>query len=277
MHRISTDAKKEGNKKSNGKDKADENESGSGITIIKKSEVPDVLKEVSGLSYIGDNTFGTVQDERGSVFIYNTSTGKIQKEIPFAGKGDYEDIAIVKNDAFILASNGRIFEIKNYNSNPTVIEHKTHLTAKQDAEGLCHDSKANRLLVAIKGDDNGSKNYKGIYAFNLSTRSMPAEPVYRIDLSDEMLGGKKDKKGSYEINPSGVAINPLNGDIYITEGTKPKLLILDRTGKIKTLIKLNSRDFNQPEGITFSPDGRIFISNEGTKDPGNILEIKGVL
>ncbi|HZH01113.1 MAG TPA: hypothetical protein VEY32_08525, partial [Flavisolibacter sp.] len=72
-------------------------------------------------------------------------------------------------------------------------------------------------------------------------------------------------------NPSGMAIHPQTGDIYIVEGTHPKLLIMDRRGNIKTLHPLQSSSFQQPEGITFSPSGETYISNEGGKGKGNIL------
>ncbi|MDT0685762.1 hypothetical protein [Autumnicola psychrophila] len=36
------------------------------------------------------------------------------------------------------------------------------------------------------------------------------------------------------------------------------------------IIKLSKKEFNQPEGITFSPSGKMYISNEGK--PANIME-----
>ncbi len=51
------------------------------------------------------------------------------------------------------------------------------------------------------------------------------------------------------------------------------LLIMDYSGTIKKLYQLG-KDFAQPKGITFSPQGEIFISNEGTKQPGNILKVE---
>ena len=76
------------------------------------------------------------------------------------------------------------------------------------------------------------------------------------------------------MQPSAIAIHPKTGDLYITDGAKPKLLIMDQQGAIKTVKILNSKEFNQPEGISFSPEGGLFISNEGSKQPGNITEVK---
>jgi hypothetical protein len=51
------------------------------------------------------------------------------------------------------------------------------------------------------------------------------------------------------------------------------LLILDQSGAVKKLYQLEKSSFNQPEGITFSPTGDMYISNEGSKQPGNILHV----
>ena len=88
----------------------------------------------------------------------------------------------------------------------------------------------------------------------------------------ESNGSGKKKKGS--INPSGISIHPLNGDMYIVDGRNSKLLITDAAGTIKKLYQLNSKEFAQPEGISFNSTGDLFIANEGTNQPGNILQVK---
>ncbi|MDF3078554.1 MAG: hypothetical protein K0S09_2443 [Sphingobacteriaceae bacterium] len=272
---------KKGKKKKKDKDKEasgkNEEDQPSGVSIVKSWDVPKELTELSALSYIDEQRFATVQDELGSIFIYNTAQNKIEKEIPFAGKGDYEGLALVGNDAFVLRADGVIFEVKNYRSGKSkAIEHQTHLNRKNDTEGFCYDKAGNRLLVAIKGPESGDKDFKGIYAFDLSSRKMAKEPVYKIDLNHAVFEDVKSKDLNSNMQPSAISIHPKTGDIYITEATKPKLLVMDRTGNIKSLKKLSSSDFNQPEGITFSPDGRMYISNEGNKKPGNILELEAI-
>jgi len=247
-----------------------------GINVIKKWEMPKDLTEISGLSYIDDKRFACVQDELGKIFIYNIASSTVEKEIPFGAVGDYEGLAVVGETVWVLRSDGKLFEVNNMNAaNPAVKEYSTGLTIKQDSEGLCYDKKNNRLLIAIKGVEPDTEDYKGIYAFDLASKKMDQQPVFKIDLLNKVFGsngsGKK-KKGS--INPSGIAIHPINGDMYITDGRDPKLLITDAAGTIKKLYSLNTNEFAQPEGITFNSAGDLFISNEGTKQPGNILKVK---
>ena len=247
-----------------------------GITVTKKWEMPKQLLEISGLSYIDDTRFACVQDELGTIFIYNIASSSIEKEIPFGGVGDYEGLAVVGETVWVLRADGKLFEVNNIASaNPSVKEYSTHLTIKQDSEGLCYDKKNNRLLIAIKGAEPDTDDYKGIYAFDLASKKMNQQPVFKIDLLNEVFesnGSGKKKKGV--ISPSGISIHQVNGDMYIVDGRNAKLLITDAAGAIKKLYQLNNNEFAQPEGISFNSAGDLFIANEGTNQPGNILRVK---
>jgi len=264
-------------KSDNKKDKNKEEQTvTAGITITKKWEMPKELTEISALSYIDEQRFACVQDELGTIFIYNIASSRVEKEISFGGVGDYEGLAVVNEDIWVLRADGKLFEVSNLNAaKPAVQEHNTHLTIKQDSEGLCYDKKNNRLLIAIKGAELDADDYKGIYAFDLGSKKMEQQPVFKIDLMDNVFennGSGKKKKGA--LNPSGISIHPLNGDMYITDGRNSKLLITDAGGSIKKLLQLNINEFAQPEGIAFNKAGELFISNEGTKQPGNILRVR---
>jgi len=248
------------------------------VTILQRWDLPEILKEISGLAWIDKGRFACVQDEMGKVFIYNLKDGSIEKEISFAGPGDYEGLALVNESIWVIRSDGNLFEINSINAEkPVTIEYDTPLTAEQNAEGLCYDSKNNRLLIALKEGGLLGGDYKGIYGFDLIAKELIKQPVFKIDMNNkiftELKAIKKKGKKSEMMMPSGIAIHPITGDIYITEGRNPKLLILDISGNIKNLYQLNKNEFSQPEGITFSLSGELFISNEGVKDAGNILKL----
>lgn len=240
------------------------------VKIIRKWDMPAELKEISALCYMDEHRFLTVQDEVGTVFIYNTETEKVEKKIPFTGKGDFEGIALKEKTAYVMRADGRIFEVDLEKPGQGAKELKTSLTAKHDVEGFCYDKDNDRLLLAIKNvEPGGGADYKGIYAFDLKEKTFIEEPVIKIDLNDPAFEGGKKKS----VMPSSITIHPASKDIYITDGPKSKLLIIDRSGKVKNFIALG-KDFTQPEGITFSPGGQLYISNEGTREPGNIIELE---
>jgi uncharacterized protein YjiK len=242
------------------------------IKISQKWNMPAVLKEISGIAYMDGERFACVQDEQGIIYIFNTATGKIEKEIPFAGAGDFEDIAMVGETAWVVRADGKLFEVDMKSGK--AVQHNTSLTVEHNVEGLAYDKAANRLLLAIKDEEPSGADYKGIYGFDLATKKLAKEPVYKIDLSHELFAdgkGKKGKKGK-AVKPSALGIHPSTGEIYVTDGPKSRLLIIDSKGGIKNLVQLD-KTFEQPEGLTFSPQGELYISNEGNKQPGNILAV----
>ena len=255
--------------------KKDKEATSSEVSIIEKWEMPAILKEISGIAYVGKNRFACVQDESGIVFIYNTATGKIERQVTFGASGDYEGIAVVGQTAYVVRSNGTIYEVDNINiSSPNIKEYKTALTAKNDVEGLTYDAPNNRLLLAIKGAETNTTDYKGIYAFDLKSKKLSTTPVIKLNLSDPMLQNSKSKKTTNNLQPSDIDINPVTKEIYLTESANSHLYILNTDGTIKGRYTLSKADFSQPEGITFSPSGELFISNEGKDESGNILQVQ---
>ena len=262
--------KEKKNDKKNSEVKDDNNVSQ--VSILKAWDLPGDLTEISGIAYIDDQRFACIQDELGTIFIYNRSTEKIEKEIPFSGKGDYEGITVKGNTAFVVRADGMLYEVDMNTGKSSAKEYKTPLTVNHNIEGLCYDKNNNRLLLAIKDNEPGTKDYKGIYAFDLLTKQLIKEPVYKINLAHELLNTSGNKKNK-TVMPSGIAIHPFSNNIFITDGPSSRLLIMDKAGSINELRELGS-EFEQPEGITFSPQGEIFISNEGGKGSGNILKVE---
>lgn len=257
------------------KDENDDILTSSAVEIKEKWELPSALEEISGFVYLGPNKFACVQDESGTIFIYNTATSKIEDKISFAGNGDYEGLAIAGESAFVVRSDGTIYEVENWrNENPETSMYETSLSEDHNVEGICYDKENNRLLLAIKGQESGGKNYKGIYAFDLSNQTFVEEPVYKIDLQHAVFEGIEEKKPEKIMQPSEIAINPVTGDLYISDAKNPKILIMDSTGNIKISYSLNEKDFAQAEGLAFSPSGELFISNEGKKGSANIVKVE---
>lgn len=252
-------------------------ESGKDVVKITRSwSLPAVLREVSGIDYLDSSHMVCIQDQIGSIFIYNITSGTLESEIPFGPPGDYEAVAVVKDVVYVACADGRLYEIANYNSGkPVVKEYGTHLSVRQNIKGLSYDPKNKILLVAIKGNEEGNGLYKGIYSFDLQTKKMAIKPVIKIDLQDPVFAKGQSKKKQSVLQPSEIAVHPLTGDIYITDATRPQLLILDKSGNIKGLYPLNKVDFYQPEGMTFSPTGECYISNAGNKQqPGQLLLVE---
>lgn len=242
------------------------------VQIDKKWDMPILLEEISGISWIDEDHIACVEDEEAIIFIYNTKTSRIEKQIAFGEDGDYEGVAVVNNDAYVLRSDGTLFEVQNYRQDSiSVNEYSTGLPAKYNFEGVAYDKRKNRLLLAIK--DKAGDKFKPIYAFNLKTKEIEEKPAFQIEFNDPVFKVLDQEINHQIIRPSEVTINPKNGDVYILEATNPKLLILNSRGKVKKLHVFKEEQFGQPEGLTFDSAGNLYISNEGSGGLGNILQV----
>jgi hypothetical protein len=246
------------------------------VKITRSWELPPILRNISAIHYIGSEKMACLQDEIGSIFIFNLDSGKIEKEIPFGPPGDYEGLVTVNKDAYVACADGRILEIRDYNSEkPEVIEYGTHLTVDENVNGLCHDRKNKRLLVSIKGNGEGNQTYKGIYAFNITNKRMPVKPAVKIDLRNRVFTNLQAKNIQTLFQPSDIAISPVSGLLYVIDGTRVQLLRMRLSENIRDLYELNREKFNQPEGISFTPSGELFIASKGVREePGMLLQVR---
>lgn len=244
-----------------------------GYSIIQKWDLPEELQEVSGIEWLGDNKIAAIQDEDGIIFIYNLATSKVENKFSFGGNGDYEGIAISGGTAYILKSDGSLLEISDYATNPNVKIHSTPLSNVKgiDVEGLTMDKRNNRLLIAEK-ERKGEKVKRLVYAFDLQSKKSVENAIFEINLNGPFFKNLKSRK-KIKFTPSEIEIEPASGDIYVLDGKNPKLLILDNNGNPEEIYFLDSSTFAQPEGITFSQNGTLYISNEAGDGPANILEI----
>ena len=239
--------------------------------------LPEILNEISGITWLSNNVFACIQDEDGFIYIYDVQKKTILEKIKFGTSGDYEALAINDADAYAMQSDGIIYEIKNYRSeNREVSQFKTSFSEDNNIESLTYDKDNNRLLIVPKDEDLMSKSLKCIYQIPIDKMKMDSLPLMKIDLKADLLEPYRGKKTHKTFNPSDIAIHPKTKDIYVLEGKNPKLLILNSKGEMIKVYPLDDRKFAQPEGITFSDDGRLFISNEFQKksSSANILEVE---
>lgn len=258
-------------------------------------QMPAELREISGLAYLDDSTLAAIQDEDAKIYLLSKKSGKLLNVYSFGEKGDYEGITMVGSTAWAVKSNGDLFRVEQFGQDrPIVTKYSTPLSTTNNVEGLVYDRETNSLLIACKGKP-GLKNeekyegFKAIYSFGLDELKLDTSPKYLIDLSvieayrsqgtiREFYIKATKKTGLISdalfFEPSGIAIHPQTNHLYIISHTAKLLLVLNRQAEIINIQRLNPGLFNQPEGICFSPDGTLFISNEGGKGQGNVLKFR---
>ena len=228
------------------------------------------IKEISGLDWDGvNNVFVAHNDESGKLFLLDRDSKAIKEEFSFGGKGDYEDIALVKQVAYVLKSDGVITRVSRDSAQVMkgVEVGKLTLEGSVDFETMYYDSARHALVLICKNckvDDNSGVS---AYAFYIDSVGFDNKPLYTIDAAKiEELSPKKTSK----FQPSGARINPKLKKLFIISSAANQLVVADLDGKVESVHWLTPKLFKQPEGITFNRSGDMYISNEGVTSQGTI-------
>jgi len=251
--------------------------------------LPKELVEISGLSY--DAVHGHLlanNDEEGIIYHLNMD-GSIASSEKFGKDGDYEGIERIGDDIVVSKHNGNLYF---YSPETTqTIKVKTDLSSKNDIEGLAYDEDHGLILMACKGqtlNEENQKKEKVVYAYNLQLEVLHKEPYLVMGdpehlsfVEYQIQGLSKYKKKALQkrvkgFSPSGIAINPINHDLYVLSARGSLVIIYDRDHELKDILFLDEDVIPQPEGICFSPEADLYISTEGKGLIGKIFKFKKI-
>lgn len=241
--------------------------------------MPENLLEISGIAFSqGKNdTIYSIQDEDGRLFRQGWGDKK-DKHTTFGKKGDYEDLAILKETVIILNSNGNLitFPLAQAVSEKVRDSKITKdLLPAGEYESLFADEQTGQVYLICKNckDDKKHNRLSGtIFTFDQAKQNFIPSGRINMDLTGLISSGQVLKTG---LKASALARDQHTGDWYILSSVNKLLVIAGPDWKIKSTHRLNSSDFNQPEGIAFDQDRNLYISNEGDElSSGNILKFK---
>ncbi len=246
-------------------------------TPSEKFEFPWELQEISALEYYKNGIIAGVQDEEGILYLYDVKNHTLARKIRFTKHGDFEGVALAGDHAFIMSSKGELYSFPITDKDkvkPDLLNTPFH--SNNNLEGLCYYPGDSSLLIVCKNDPGIKKKIKGraVYRFDLASHRVEEKPF--IHLKNELYKKKLDSlhldiRYHSPFRPSGISVNPENGDIYLISSTGKLLIVFNKSLEIVTMVPLNRSLFEQPEGICFSPEGDLFISSEGRRKKGYML------
>ncbi|HPR31840.1 MAG TPA: hypothetical protein PLK12_07085 [Prolixibacteraceae bacterium] len=254
--------------------------------------LPDVLREVSGIVSTNPEYLACIEDESGTIYHYSLKENVITARFDFGYPGDYEGITLAGNSLYIIRSDGVLFEVEDYASGKIAQNFYPLNIPYPNCEGVVYDRKNNRLLIASKGksadkDEKRAKQERAVYSFNLRKKELDTKPFLEIYLPDieafmnkngiALLRESK-KNGTIKaqkpkLRSSGIAIHPVSGDLYILSASEHLLYVFHPDGKIANILQLDEILYPKAEGITFTENGDMFISNEGEIGPPTLVYI----
>jgi uncharacterized protein YjiK len=223
------------------------------------------LREISGIAVLEEGKLAAVQDESGIIYILDEKSGEVLETIDFAGKGDYEDIAVNAEYFFVLESSGTIYRVPR-KGGAEVESYALGGKKKKEFESLYLDG--NKLVLVCKACGRDDKS-KEAYCFDLKKLEFESSTCLTIDLNDVL---QKMPAGTL-LKPSAAAINPVDQKLYVLCSVGKTLLRCSKDGAVEETFPLDEKLFRQPEGICFKPDGTMIISNEGAGLDATLVKI----
>lgn len=234
-------------------------------------KLPVELDEISGLAfYPRDSSVFAIGDEFGWLYKIPLTTGKPIQKWKFSNQGDFEDLAMVDKVFYVLQSNGSIIAFTFDDHNQILTQQQEFPTSGNEFEILFYDPRLFKLILICKDCETDKKKALTAFYFNLLYKRFDDSSSINVTSIANMIGEKKLK-----FKPSAAAINPVTNELFIVSSVNKLLVIADRKGNPKETYPIDGALFKQPEGITFTPEGDMIISNEAAdRGVANLLFFK---
>lgn len=228
---------------------------------VERYELPGRLREASGLAWADEGVLYVHDDERGVVYRVDPQTGRADRGFRAGNPvvhDDFEGIAVADGRVFLVSSRGLLYELRAAPEGETspVRVSDTGLGPECEVEGLTYLASSRMLALVCKSLRSGAREIR-IHRLPLDP-GVPAPPVLRVPF--EALEAYDVSHG---VHPSGLDVDPATGTYVLLAAREERMLEVDTAGRVLAVVKLRHHRHPQAEGITFSPDGRLFIADEG--------------
>lgn len=236
----------------------------------KKFVVPEVLHEISGIAAVNDSIIACIADEKGTVYFFNLNTIAVDHKLKFADKGDFEDLTIYQNTLYVLDSKGVVWTIQNYLSdNPQVTSTELGIEEPFELEGLCQ--RDDTLFIAAKYYHNKKRDQAGLLpVWRLNAGMKAGDPLFNV--SDFIESTRENI--AVPFHTSALLFDESLQQWFCLSTHTKAFIQCDYRGNILKIQALSEKEFSQPEGLCFTKNGDLLISNEGRDGAGNILLFK---
>ncbi|MEP7163757.1 MAG: SdiA-regulated domain-containing protein [Ferruginibacter sp.] len=223
--------------------------------------LPEALDEISGIAYYPkDTSVFAIVDEDGMLYKIPIMHPTATRQWRFDKRRDYEDIVLHDSTFYVLVSNGDI-ETIHFRGDSVVSEKADFSTRSKKAnefESLYYNNDSSKLIIVCKECEDDTKKTFSLFSYNIHGTNDYA-PYMTIDAVPiaQKMGVEK-----MHIKASAAAINPVTEDLYILSSINHIMIVLSQKGLFRQLYKLDPGIYKQAEGLAFTPQGDMIISNE---------------
>lgn len=228
-------------------------------------KLPEDVAEISGIAYYAkDTSVFAITDEAGILYKIPLKNPNYFRQWKFDKKRDFEDLVLIDSIFYALVSNGDIVRIKFHGD--SILTYRANFSdyskAEDEFESLYASADSNALIMVCKSCAGDPKKTISTFRYNYMDSGAAYKPFLSINIAP--LAEKHDL--NKQLKPSAAAINPVTNELYMLSSIQKLVLIFDERGTFKESVKLNPAIYKQPEGIAFTPEGDMVISNESAEE-----------
>jgi uncharacterized protein YjiK len=227
-------------------------------------ELPDALREISGLASTPDGRVFTHADERAVVFELDVRRQRVAKSFAMGrhgAPGDFEGIAVAGGRFWLVTSDGLLYE-SGEGANGTDVSFSTYDTGvvtQCEVEGLAHDPGAATLLLACKEPRvRALRGLVAVFAWSIARRALVDRNGVRVRV-DSMAR----RAGVSGFHPSSIERDAVTGHWLLLAARERAIVEITPQGRIVAGAALGRKDHRQPEGIAIASDRTLLIADEG--------------
>lgn len=231
-------------------------------TPVARWDLPDTLREVSGLAAAGLGRVLAHTDESGHIVEIDYRNGTLLRQWRLGSPlihEDFEGIELVGQRVTLMTSDGRLFS-GDLPANGAVISpvtvHDTGLGRLCELEGLGVGQDGSWLLPCKTPHTRDRRHLFVIYSW---PESKPA--TRRAGLT--VLQGRRQQP----LHPTAV-LQTTSGSFVVLFGPERAIGEFAADGTTIALVKLDERRHPKPEGLAITLDGTLLIADEGPGEHG---------
>jgi uncharacterized protein YjiK len=236
--------------------------------------LPAPLREISGLALTKDGRLLAQGDELGEIWEIDYRRGILARHF-FLGdkalKGDFEGITVANDVLFLLASTGKVYQLREGANDARVNYSVVDAGLKQDCEfeGIAYDATINSLLLACKHiHDKAVHDAIVIYRWSLARDSTAGMSKLTVPLGDVLR-----ENGWKNLHPSDITIDPLTGNYVLISSLERALIEITPAGVV-VFARTLPEGHAQPEGVAITKDSILIVSDEAKQGPAVITLYK---
>jgi len=219
--------------------------------------LPKQIKNLAGMSCDTSRTLWVINDSDPTLFKVDVLSKKLANQITISNDGDYKGMSYVDGFVYMARNDGFLKRIA-VKKNKSVKTFFNPIEEVKNIGGMCYSKKLNQLLLVDgSSTDNGVLK---IYSFDLEKLVFNENPS--ITLSMEKVA--KQIEADSALEPTGLAIHPTSGDLYISFNNQ-EIVIVDKNGTLKNSVQLSQSANGPIGGIEIDKNGSLLVGYQGNE------------